>query len=678
MNASMIVYNKINGNSLQKGREDAIKLVDELATLEGIAYSAKEGNQVVADLIKRDPNGVKNFLAYAKMYKKDASDRLYSGANLIHYVKGETKEISAPSVTTRVAPLAEIKQLKKEGFELVEEVNMPGSHLGKKAGLFVSKNHIRQEWERHGIRTTNMYHYKHSLLEATGNDRFDVSERALIDLRLDANDAVLKDLDRQKNGIVLPVLDGRRPVLAVNKNGFSYIKDYEIVIEKNKYRGLIDQETKGNEVLARMISSVMDKVESKKANEDLMQVIVDDMKANWRGREELPANMKIYYTIGPKEKNKISKEIWPILPTEIKRNFYAGKYGKDENGVPVIAVRADLVSMYFGSRAPSVLDIGAFGFTLRDLTPPMIQRIVTWLETVWQEIVGFTKLDMVVKAPFVIIDNAISNIVLSMQTGMSFSETLKLQMQGIKELMTYLKAEKELTTLKLKKEAGTATPNELERIETLTNLMKKSSVAGMIQRGFYQAVIEDIDTNELRADKPIGKFIENVREKLPNAVNTGIDAMYLTEKTGMFKAMLLATQYSDFAARYAQYHSYTQGKHKMPSEVAYKRVLDNMINYANPDSSVLQYMNKMGLVLFTKFFMRIQKVLAANFKDYPVNFILSIVGQGIFGDGSDITDYAAVVSKDPTDYFMNPMKVLWEGISPPVWDGMKMAYQLAR
>ena len=67
------------------------------------------------------------------------------------------------------------------------------------------------------------------------------------------------------------------------------------------------------------------------------------------------------------------------------------------------------------------------------------------------------------------------------------------------------------------------------------------------------------------------------------------------------------TQLSDFVAKYALYKSEMRAGAK--HEDAVQTASDTFINYDIPTSPALQYANDMGLVMFTKFAIRIQHVL---------------------------------------------------------------------
>jgi hypothetical protein len=124
------------------------------------------------------------------------------------------------------------------------------------------------------------------------------------------------------------------------------------------------------------------------------------------------------------------------------------------------------------------------------------------------------------------------------------------------------------------------------------------------------------------------------------------------------------------------------GRHMNKSEVTAmekvttKKVLDAFINYSNPDSKLLQYMNDMGLVMFTKFALRMQKVLKEGVRDKPLNFLLVMFAQDfVIGDVADITD-TSFFTRDWLGSFKNPLDNLTHALFPTMFEVPAMARQI--
>jgi hypothetical protein len=84
-----------------------------------------------------------------------------------------------------------------------------------------------------------------------------------------------------------------------------------------------------------------------------------------------------------------------------------------------------------------------------------------------------------------------------------------------------------------------------------------------------------------------------------------------------FQAAIQATQYGDFVARYIKFKHDTEVKGK-PEAEAIHDALAFFIYYDIPQNRYLQFMNDMGPIMFTKFFLRIQSIVARMYTQNPV------------------------------------------------------------
>jgi hypothetical protein len=103
-------------------------------------------------------------------------------------------------------------------------------------------------------------------------------------------------------------------------------------------------------------------------------------------------------------------------------------------------------------------------------------------------------------------------------------------------------------------------------------------------------------------------------------------------------AALMATQYGDFVARFVQYNWQMRNVDENTLEGQAKKrdaihdALSTFIYYNIPQNRILQFMNDNGLMMFTKFFFRIQHIVARVFSQNPVQASLLLGFQaGISG-----------------------------------------------
>jgi len=258
-----------------------------------------------------------------------------------------------------------------------------------------------------------------------------------------------------------------------------------------------------------------------------------------------------------------------------------------------------------------------------------------------------------------------------MPMGYTFSK----QREALEALKDYKEADRKLKTMIHRKEMGlTYSASWLARLE---ESLKQNPVKDLIDEGVFQSIVEDTDTSNLDSKTNLGKKVKSVTESLlpATAISIGKQA-YVTEDTGMFQFMLKATQYSDFVARYAMYH-YMIDEKGVDQQKALNQVIETFIDYDVPSNKYLVWMNDMGLVMFTKFFLRIQRVIARTAKSNPAQVIAGIGLQTMLGDISDIMDSGLIDTNIGSKLHINPLSLDYVGhvITPSlpemVYDALK-------
>ena len=89
-------------------------------------------------------------------------------------------------------------------------------------------------------------------------------------------------------------------------------------------------------------------------------------------------------------------------------------------------------------------------------------------------------------------------------------------------------------------------------------------------------------------------------------------------------------------------------------ENASAEVWNAFINYAKPQSSFEQYLNDLGLTMFTKYFKRIQHVIGKQIIDNPIGVLMFWLGQSTLINTEDILEQN-VLNKSWSSMFHSPV-----------------------
>jgi hypothetical protein len=224
---------------------------------------------------------------------------------------------------------------------------------------------------------------------------------------------------------------------------------------------------------------------------------------------------------------------------------------------------------------------------------------------------------------------------------------------------------------------GKTGPDVRRKINELTRLeadIAANPVGAMIEEGLFTSIAEDLgaDDDTMRGAL-ITKVVDKTKGIIPEFVVEGVKELYMLPGSRGYKAAVSATQYGDFVARYVKYN-YDIDVKGVDKATALKETLDSFIYYDIPQNRQLQYLNDTGFFMFTKFFFRIQHVIARLYSQNPASafavlglqsamlpspFDENIMNYG-FGDG---------LLNKPT---INPVGKAWEvlhepGLVPWLW-----------
>jgi PAS domain-containing protein len=680
-NAEMIAG--LNGTLVvDKGTTDTevIELIDTLATLEGLKYTDRSSKDAVADLIGREPDGVKNVMYLHKSFVNVSKKELFDGDKAAHRIKGYNKEIFDDTITIKVAPIADKVSLEKEGFTLDRILEKAkGDSSTTTMALYVNKHHMTQSFNRSAMRMTDLNRKGTSLAHAGpgegGADRWIKTKRDIAALKSDAQKEILSMFEGRYE---FKSTGGLAPVH--NQEGVAI--DYRYMMPKAEKARLLKQDLRANVILGRNMASIQDKIESSQFDKELMVIIRDDME-NYVEGSTLGKNLKEYTTITKDSTDKDVRDIYSVLPKEVKRDI-------ETNGE--IAVRRDLLYAYFGFRDPTIVDILGV-----KLLPKAMKELVRQVEHWWREVVQIHKVDIIIRIPMVLMHNMVSNFVLGMLAGFGPYQVLKYQWDGFREIKQFQKNIHELIRLKESEKSGNVMKDDLKRIKQLENELEMSPAKDLIDEGLFQAIIEDASIDDIRVSNRITQKKDELLAKYgaPEWVKSGADILWLTDKTKFFKMMTTATQYSDFIARYAQYNlmmgkmekDYVKETGKQPDIVVRNKmkakaiitVKEAYINYDLPSSKWTQYANDMGLVMFTKYFERIQRVIKTTGQDRPVTMLMALLGQAyLTGDIEDITDQSVFTKNWGGVFHLDPSEHIMGAVTPTLGEYVYDAYKMVK
>ena len=659
------IARKLGTDEVVDPSPELIALIDELTTLKALRKVPKAKRAVVQKLMREETQGVTNLLAFQKGQKQAAEEALFSTASdRINMIKGYSVQVTNQDIEVTTAPLNRRKELEAQGYKLVQELGkheLDNNTAGM--GLFVNNKYVMQNFHRVGLRMTDKGRRGTTITESySKSGDAHPTLRAVRDIR-DMRDRRKAVIEQMHEGTYDPEAVPGDSVISPVFNKVGKVADFTYGMNKDAKIDLLEMERKVSTVMGRTAASTYDKEATETFNKAVLDLIQEDAEKNLTPAQQsiIGKNSKEYITISKDSPNEQVRGLWRILPQDVKNKYPDG-----------FTLRRDLMYSYLGYRELSLADLPIIK-QFFDANPKAykaaLKHALQFAEKLWQELIKISKMDIIIRTPGVFIGNVVSNFMLMYVSGYSFKEITQLKLQGIKELNKFVEGMKQSVMLGAKVEAGIATKEEMRRLDVINNNIQNSPVKDLVDAGFYTTILEEIEHG---ADTASGSYFNRLAKKklsnMPKIFSDGIDLLYITENTKLFKMVEKGVQASDFAARYAQYHLMLE--EGAPKDKAINAVRDNFINYNKPNSRFVEWANQMGFIMFTKYFTRIQRVIHRYGKTHPIKLFLSIIAQDyIFGE-LDTFDDQSILSKDMGNLFYNPWDNMMRVFTPTSFEAV--------
>lgn len=210
-----------------------------------------------------------------------------------------------------------------------------------------------------------------------------------------------------------------------------------------------------------------------------------------------------------------------------------------------------------------------------------------------------------------------------------FQKAIASHAVAIKGALDYRNDSKRLMQLQQSVDIGYFTDTvaaEAEMVE-LRDRLARNPIKPLIDAGLMPTIVEDVevDDNRYTYKAKLDRKVEKFTSKVPAWMRTVGKQVYMTHDTATYKFLSQSTQLSDLVARYALYeHATTRRKDPLSQADALRLAEDSFVNYDLPSHRTLQYLNDMGIVMFTKYYLRIQKVIMRLVKERPARGLILV------------------------------------------------------
>ena len=653
-NASNIAFmygSPYEGKLTTAEHAEATRIIDVLTTLHALEYSSPKDIGLLTKVMEREDartgntHGINMVLLAHKELDKQSNERLFGDAASL-MLKGYSSEIYDPHMDVRAAGFEDGLSLMRMGYKKGAEIQKDATdvysteakHLytltdggmsPRVSGLVSFTGMGSKGSKAHGKAAPGTHRV---LMNAK---RQGIADMHLPDFTFDPRKAPTNHM--------VPLLNGVGE--AVN---FTYL------MHNSTKDVLLDRDNRFNTVLGAHAGSIMDKEKTSVNNRKVVDVLYQEYD------EGYTKDPKAFLEISAESPIAEHRDIYRMLPQSMKDDIKK-VWGKD-----VIMVRSNALDITFGYSKLSIssafdkedgdrtlLEDAFVRFTRIVLKQYASVKLgmnsidaegyadtagirVRRAENAWQALVHETKDILVVKSGVTLLGNELSNKSLLWLYKVPVKDIIMDTKVAWESATAHQEDTNKLFIMQSYLDRGyitTSIPEITAEIARLKDSIARNPVTPLIIGGLMPSIVEDLSIKEdmYSRKSKFTKDIKSVTDKINPTVKSVIDQIYMTHDTSFYKTMSHLTQLSDFTARYVLYQNLTTRAEKtMTHEEAIQEASTAFINYDIPMHRTVQWMDDMGILMFTKYFLGVQRVIRDRFIENPGRTLLLMTAHGYF------------------------------------------------
>lgn len=667
------MYNTPTMGQLTVAEERAVEaIVDSLVSLWAIEYSPTVLRETARDVLldesarSNGENGIAATLAMHAHLQKDSKDKVFDGSEVLRR-KGYIPEVYNPRTDIQVAGDVEGQDLINKGYSagevLPKDSNDPDPtvrrlYVREDSGMvahvtgMISLKDMKARGSSQIGKNQDTNTWVGQLNLAT-LDQVGVAQQAAIAWMAQNGDTF--DPTGIKGTFLIPTL-----------NSYGEPSNYRYEMSHVRKDTVLERNNNFEHVLGVFAGNTFDKITSAQHNVKVIQALHDHYAVDYAGRSVS------YVEVGPNSTDPAMREVYRLLPEATKKEI------KRVWGTEAMLVRNDMMNLTFGYRKFSLSEMFDKDPSTRNAYEDLFVSITTFVvagyarlqlgmdpvqamqyakrtgvivkraEDAWKTISDETKNAIVVKTGIVMMGNVWSNATLLMMHGISLVDIAKHHKTAFTAAREYQEVSEELfkaqTQLDTNYNVGNRKALE-QRILVLKDKIARNPVSELMDVGLMPTIVQDVNFKDdtYAYDSNFVKNIKaNVASLNPTVANIG-KQFYMTKDTPHYKMLADLTQMSDFVARYTLYqHLTTKSQDPLSKKEAARVSSESFVNYDIPLPKGIQYLDDIGILPFTKYFLSMQRVLASLVREHPVKVLMTLLGNNYLNLMPTVMDGTAI------------------------------------
>lgn len=580
--------------------------IDVLASLYAYDYTDNSSRKTFLELMASEEEGVKAILQthkeMIKLAKEDFKDNPYS------YIKGFTPQLTNPLKSLMFAETAEdIKALENEGWVKVSDgdLKQDPTDTSSPRTLMYHNDMLYQDYISGALDMKDTH--------AKGTNVYDLTTLKELKRVEQAKRNKRRSRDASMNYMNYDPRKVKGNSLIANYNSEGSVINYSYEMSGEVRDSYLERNNNAFEMVGILNSDAHFKPAVAESQRNVAGILFTDYEDNYL------SDPRQYIVLDPNSPDPDVAMKWKMMPYAFKAEA-AKLFGK---GNPIV-VRTNVYNAVFGFRAYSLSEIfdpkhkkeSVQGIVATVLTAVMGEKAkmrVIQAERLYQAGIDKMKNFIVIRNHAVLVGNVIANSLLLTLHGVAPVQQAKDMISVWRNGGDYRKAATRIAEIDVELSINQSRPKIVSSLKRERNILNKALEQNpmhmFMEAGLMSTIVEDVgmNTEDTGFKSDLDKKVDELAEYIPEQIRTAFNWVIMSPGTPLHEFMKHATQFSDLAAKYSL------ATQRMREGASMKKAIteaqDNFINYDVPTGRGMDYMNRMGLWMFTKFFIRFQQVL---------------------------------------------------------------------
>lgn len=621
--------------------------IDVLASLYAVDFTGKDQQAALTELINKEPEAVKAMMQMHQDMVKQSKEEFED--NPYNYIKGYTPNLThhLRSLMFAEAVLATpgnpgktqaqvIKELENKGWVVIDRgLKQDSTDNSPERALMFHKDMLYQDYVSGALDMKDSHSKGTTVYDGNSyRDMQRIKSQKLAQRRQRAStmDYLTYDPRRSSKNSLVATYDSEGATISYGYEMSGELRD--TYLERNN---------NAVELLGILQSDLVFKPSIKETQRGVAKSLYQDFIDSYS------KDPRLFVTLDPNSTDPEIQKMWKMAPFTFKEEA-AKQFGK---GNPIV-VRKSVFNSVFGFRAFSISEM--FEKVTGDKNA--VEKIVTSLlsavlgdkaqmrvlqgERMWQKVITQTKSFIVIRNVQVLIGNVVSNALILALNDVPISQQIKDMVEVWRNGGTYRKQANRVAEIDAAMRINKSRPKELTKLRrernTAMRAMEQNPMHMFMEAGLMSTIVEDvnIDGEKTGFKSDLELKIEEAQGYLPDQIITAFSWVMMSPGTPAHDFMAHSTQFSDLAAKYSMAKQRMESGKTMEDSIA--EAQDTFINYDVPTGKGLDYLNRMGLFMFTKFFLRFQSTLIRTMEKKAGSMIAQHMGIEYFTNLSGVLD----------------------------------------